>query len=367
MMSNQLSVKDSSNELGKLLKQVPLKSLIRHDGKRDFTGAEVVTVSSTDDLLHVIRVLFKFDIASVPVVTATEQTEERKDMVFDFWQDQAQKKPGVVMGFVDMLDILAYIVSALPADETKKEVLEEAGRNLLLKPISNAINFSKRDKIVPVSQDHSVFDALQYFAQGTHRVLLFDDTKALSGLCSQSDFVRLLHTHFAKGGLQTADIDFQQKFQHHIPVESIRPTDTLFQAIAKLSHGGLRTMAVVDSHGSLIGDFTTAAVGHAFAVDNREGQKVDKEDMLRTIFGNFYLSIQDYLSKFYPKSLKPQVGLVNITLGQACKVMVESNSKQIWIMNDAHTKVPIGVITQTDICRRVAELCQAIPPTSARG
>jgi len=264
-----------------------------------------------------------------------------------------------VLGFVDMVDILAYIVSKLPCAEHKKEALEEAARNLLQSPVSNAINFSKRDRVVPIAQDHSVLEALQYFAQGTHRVLLFDDTKSLSGLCSQSDLVRLLHTHFSKGELQTADVDFQKRLQAPAPVESIRPTDTLFQAIAKLGHGGLRTAAVVDSHGSLVGDFTAAAVSHAFAVDNREGRGIEKEEMLRTIFGNFYLTIQDYLSKFYPKFLAPQVGLADITLGQACKVMIESHSKEVWITNDLHTKVPMGVITQTDVCRRVAELCQA--------
>jgi len=256
-----------------------------------------------------------------------------------------------------MVDILAYIASALPSTR-EMAAFELAGRSLLESPIVNVINFSKKDPIVPLAQDHSICDALPSFAKGTHRVLLFDDAKTLSGLVSQSDFIRLLHTHFAKGDLKFVDFNFEKKFRTRSSVETILPTDTVLQAIGKLGSSVLRTLAIVDSNGLLIGNFSTTDVGYAFAVESaRQGDDVKKTDLLQAIFRHLQMSIQDYLAKFHPKSLTPQAALPAITLEQICQIMAESNIKQVWITNDMKAKAPIGVITQTDVCRCIAEMC----------
>jgi len=368
-MSQQLSVKEVTHAVDQLLGQVPLKSMIKHDGKRDFAGsAEVVTVFSTTALLDVIKVLFKYNIASVPVVTPAghaEEKTEKKSAVFDFWVEPGAKKQGVVLGFVDMVDILAYVISALPREEMQ-EALELAGRSLLESPVVNVINFSQKDKIVAIAQDHFAREALQHFAQGIHRVLLFDDSKALSGLVSQSDFIRLLHCHYSKGELQSVNFNFDKKFRElRSSVEAIRLTDTVFQAISKLGSGVLRTLAVVDANGSLIGNFSSTDVGYAFAIGRREADEIDKSEAFRTMFANFNLTVQEYLTKFHPKSLTPQICLPTITVEQVCKVMAESKIKQLWVTDDINTKVPIGVITQTDVCRQFGECISGCQPCSA--
>jgi len=363
--------------MDKLLGQVPLKSLMKHDSRRDFSGnAEVVTVCSTDTVLDVIKLLFKFHIASVPVVAPAECTEEKaekKDTVFDFWVESGTKKPGVVLGLVDMLDILMYIVSALPPSQRVEKVeglepLEAAGRSLLENPIGNVINFSQKDKIVPLAQGHFLQEALPYFAKGTHRVMLFDDSKAISGMVSQSDFIRFLHSHFGKGELHSCTFD--KKFRELAPSVGILPTDSVFQAISKLGSGVLRTLPIIDANGLLVGNFSNADVGYAFAIGKKEGEELDKDEVFRTIFGHLHLTVQDYLTKFHPKSLTPQLCLPSINLEEVCKMMVESNIKQLWVTDDTKNKVPIGVITQTDVCRQFEQCissCGKQPCTAARG
>jgi len=368
-----LSVKEGSHAVEKLLGEVPLKSMMKHDNKKDFSGkAEVVTVSSSDTVLDVINVLFKFHIASVPVIAPTEQTEdktEKKDMVFDFWVESGTKKPGVVLGLVDMLDILMYIVSTLPPSQ-RLEPLEAEGRSLLENPIGNVINFSQKDKIVPLAQGHFVSEALPFFVKGTHRVMLFDDTKAISGLVSQSDFIRFLQSHFAKGEWKAMEkCNFDKNFRQLAPSVGILPTDSVYQAITKLGSAVLRTLPIIDANGFLVGNFSATDVGYAFAISKREGEELDKGDVFRTIFAHLHLTVQDYLTKFHPTSLTPQLCLPSITLEEACKTMVESNIKQLWVTDDIKNKVPIGVITQTDICR-LFEQCSPIceqPCTLARG
>jgi len=319
-------------------------------------------------------VLFKFHIASVPVVSATEQGEEKaekKSAVFDFWVQSGSRKPGVVLGFVDMLDILTYIVSELPSQRVEKEgmePLELAGRSLLESPIANVINFSHKNKIVPIAQGHTVREALQFFAKGIHHMLLFDDDKAVTGLVSQSDFLRLIHSHFAKGELQqTCNFNFDKKFREIDSSVSILPTDTVFQAISKLGAGVLRTLPVIDKNGMMVGNFSAADIGYAFAIGRREVEDLDQDEVFRMIFGHLHLTVQDYLTKFHPKSLTPQLCLPTITLEEVCKVMVESHIKQLWVTDDLATKVPIGVITQTDICRLIEECMSCQPCTAARG
>jgi len=343
----------------KLLGQLPMKTLVKQDPRRDFVGgAEVVTVFSTERLLDVIQVLFKFKIGSVPVVTQSDQTEEKQTAVFDFWIDQGPKKEGVFLGFVDMVDILAYLVAALPENqEHKKEALDLAGRSLLESPIVNVINFGRKDKAVPISQSHPVAEALQYFGKGTHRVLLFNEHKILSGLSSQSDLIRLLHHRFEKGELQSVNFKFDKSILVRATVQSILPTDSVLQAIGKLGSGSLGTVAIVDAHGSLVGQFSASEVGYAFAVGKREESDISKEEILRTMFGHLDLPVRDYLAKFHPQSLKPEIIIPDISLQQVCKLMTEGNSKQLWVTNDATSKVPIGVLTQTDVCRRLAEVC----------
>jgi len=375
-MSQQLSVTGVPSAMDKLLSQIPVTSLMRHDSKRDFSGrAEVVTVLTTDTVMDVMKVLFKFHIASVPVVSA-EQAEEKaetKSAVFDFWvQQSGTRKPGVVLGFVDMLDILTYIVSALPSQRVEKEgmdmePLEIAGRSLLESPIANVINFSRKDKIVPIAQDHTVREALQFFAKGTHHLLLFDDLKSVSGLVSQSDFIRLLNSHFAKGELhQSCNFNFDKKFREIAPSVSILPTDTVFQAISKLG-SGLRTLAVIDANGLLVGNFSAADVGYAFAIGRREVEELEKDEVFRMIFGHLHLTVQDYLTKFHPRSLAPKLCLPAVSLEEVCKVMVDTGIKQLWVTDDLATKVPIGVITQTDICRLIEECMSCQSCTAARG
>jgi len=126
---------------------------------------------------------------------------------------------------------------------------------------------------------------------------------------------------------------------------------------------------VVDANGSLIGNFSSTDVGYAFAIGRREADEIDKSEAFRTMFANFNLTVQEYLTKFHPKSLTPQICLPTITVEQVCKVMAESKIKQLWVTDDINTKVPIGVITQTDVCRQFEECisgCQQ-PCSAARG
>jgi len=290
--------------------------------------------------------------------------------VFDFWTQPGTRKPGVVLGLVDMLDILMYIVSALPPSQ-RLEPLEAEGRSLLENPIGNVINFSQKDKIVPLAQEHFISEALPLFAKGTHRVMLFDHTKAISGMVSQSDFIRFLQCHFAKGELKSMDkCNFDKNFRQLAPSVGILPTDSVYQAITKFGSSALRTLPIIDANGFLVGNFSTADVGYAFAINKREGEELDKSDVFRTIFAHLHLSVQDYLTKFHPKSLTPQLCLPNITLEETCKMMAEFNIKQLWVTDDIKNKIPIGLITQTDVCR-LFEQCSAIccqqPSTLARG
>jgi len=210
---------------------------------------------------------------------------------------------------------------------------------------------------VAIAQNHPVAEALQYFGKGTHRVLLFNEHKVLSGLSSQADLIRLLHERFEKGELQSVNFKFDKSLMVRTTVMSILPTDTVLQAIATLGSCTLGTVAIVDAHGSLVGQFSASEVGYAFAVGKREESEFEKEEILRTMFGHLDLPVRDYLAKFHPQSLKPKIIMPDISLQQVCKLMTEGNSKQLWVTNHPTSKVPIGVLTQTDVCRQLAEVC----------
>jgi CBS domain-containing protein len=217
-----------------------LSALISSDFK-------LITIDSHETIENALTTLTKFNISAAPVFN-----EERR-----------------ALGYVDTLDILAFLAYALGL-EGKAQLppgpLLESLKQLMQRPVKEIINLSGLAKWVTVPRDAHLIEVGELMAQPhVHRVAItdFEDTSVCYGVVTQSRYIQFLSEH-----PRQFERHLQRKVWqafHNLPVEKIQSDKLLIEALTFLHESKLSGLAVVDRNDKLIGNISASDIKRSVA------------------------------------------------------------------------------------------------------
>jgi len=202
-----------------------------------------LVITSVLPIENVLQTLQEHDLISLPVVNESNQ----------------------FIGFVDVLDILSYLLAvwnqrsggrpweraAFPTDEFFRA------------PIRNVINFSGVDAAVGIGEEQMVREGIQSLAypslrQRLHRLAVFSrDRQRIVNVASLSDFVSFLYQN--KGLLQLnlmlAPVSTLGIYR---PVISVPYNTRFIDALEILARNRISGLAITDENYRLIGNFSAS-------------------------------------------------------------------------------------------------------------
>eukprot|EP00798_Chlamydomonas_sp_ICE-L_P020678 gene20678-27473_t len=208
-------------------------------------------------------------ILSCPVVTSGEKTGSGC-----LWP--SDEVAGDLAGFLDIRDILNNFLKDLTMSELegmnvlqKMRFLEDKGSAFASTSLNKLDMGVDGDFILAASEGTQ---SLTDFIRGllnpafskevctskshvVHRVAVFDKKGRITAVVSQSDVVRFLDSHVNKLG-PLAKATVQDLGWVTGKVESCTPESSAIQALAKMSAAKISSLAVVDSAGKMIGNFS---------------------------------------------------------------------------------------------------------------
>jgi len=291
--------------------------------------AHIVYVSTDASMEFIMDTLNQHNILSVPVVNDSFHA----------------------VGFVDMMDIVEYIISCMK--NTKSSVdTKEFAETLMITPASSLVDFSRRNNYQFVSGAEDMAEIAKTLSSGLiHRVCTgrkFGDAAMRDvplSLCTQSDIIRFLSSELndeakLKGDKmkKMADLnlmDLLQKVEKRNLV-LLNSNATLLDACAQLIDESISVVGIVDvENGRLAG---------AFAPSDFKNWK--KED-----FSFFTKPLLEFLKHKGSPNTNPLTVQPSISLGSTIHTLTNTRTHCAWIVDEAYQ--PQELITMTDILRIV--------------
>jgi len=304
------------------MSQKPFWNLLHKTHAIHLTGnSSITTLKSNSSVEHAVRVLAEKKVLSVPVVDAKDDSQ--------------------VLGLVDVLDIVSFIVRVAPDLHSIKEnellSLEMAGRAIAFAEIKEILDASGRDPYVPVYEDSAATFAADLLAAGVHRVPLFASSSSnLTAIVSQSDVIRYVHSKISEGGelYHAVQKNLNELGLASTSVFSVNTGVTVLEALKVLDEKRVSALAVVDPvTGRLVGNFSAS----------------DLKGLYQEQFPSLLLSVREYLEKHSPGSLKPFVIRPESTLKVVLDEIVENKVHRLWIIDNEFR--PQGIVSQTDVVK----------------
>jgi len=253
------------------------------------------------------------------------------------------KKSGETLGFVDMLDIVWFVVSVAPDPADLKEEhlrsqnLEIAGRAMSLQTVNHIVGKSGRDPYVPIYETSPVTMLVDLFSQGIHRVAVYNADNSVLDIVSQSRIVRMMSEKCHMGSWkQMGELTIEQLGLSQGKVVSVKETDTVLQVLKTMKDAEVSAVAVVDAQGNLFGNFSGS----------------DLRAMYLEKWPSFLQPVGQYLREHSVGSTTPITCSPSTTLLDVCKIVTEKHVHRLWVVDEG-ARTPHGIVSTTDILRVV--------------
>eukprot|EP00736_Rhodelphis_marinus_P001844 Rmarinus@m.18864 len=319
----------------RLLSSLSISDYLKHPVDR---RPNVTEVRENDTIEHALKILSREGVLSVPV---------RASDSIDY------------IGFVDMLDILTFIMRMYTTgtNETPEEgwapfltdfeTLEHRGVRFGIKPVSQVINESNNDPFLPVYGHGTLLQAAdEVFSQGVHRAPVLDENNHMVNIISQSDIIKYLAEDISKlGPLQNMTVG-------ELDLGSVPP--------ATMS---IRAQAI---HGFYLMLFNKVS---AIAITNDTGGEIlgnlsisDLRSFKTEHFSRLLEPVSSFIMKrinLPPGGPRPSIEVrqhpITVsrrsTFGSVLLKCALYRLHRVWVVDESHR--PTGVISLTDIIKTV--------------
>jgi len=299
----------SRNALAEVLHSTSIKSLISEKNS-------LVVVSPDDSLENCVKKITDNKILSLPVI-----------------------KHGVCLGVVDMCDIANYILASCPEAPTAHSLdvgqLKVAGRIISLAPVKNVLRTARKSPMLALHEASTALELAQLLSQGHHRAVIFSfQMENIEAILSQIDLARFILDHLprehckALGSKSLRDLGYGE-----CQVFTLRETATVYAAIQKLAQTGVSSLAIVDSHGKLVGNFSASDLRNLYFKD----------------YPHLTQTVHEYLEAYNPSSLEIAYGDAKASLVENLRKLVAGGCSlhHLWMVDE--NNVPIGIFSLTDV------------------
>eukprot|EP00163_Fabomonas_tropica_P015339 TRINITY_DN28126_c0_g1_i1.p1 TRINITY_DN28126_c0_g1~~TRINITY_DN28126_c0_g1_i1.p1 ORF type:complete len:341 (+),score=83.46 TRINITY_DN28126_c0_g1_i1:254-1276(+) len=304
-------------------------------------------------------------------------SDEKLDAVFNKLAQQLitsapvlDRKTLAVLGFVDMLDLLAALVDAsdtpilvgegmaarkvdhVEDDDLNSQRLRNA--KLLDVEAAKLVNRSGRNPCEPIPTTHTLRAAAALFSKGVHRVPVTDATGSVINIFTQSRFLDFLKDHpellepILDERCLDADVGTLQKTPHN--VHAVKPDTTVIDAFRIMNKNALSAIAITDEEGKLLSQLS--------ASDLRGLDPYGVPGAGLNILVYLELPVMDFLKQVRKDEHLPSDFLVwstaNSTVGRIIEHMSNTNVHRVYLISE-YTHL-LGVVSITDIARILHKL-----------
>ena len=257
---------------------------------------------------------------------------------------------GAVVGEVDYLDLLSELV----------RLTVEADGGRAVSPYTLALLPDELEHLTRRANDWSLSSLLSYGAltsqclpsasvgeviammgAGHRHVLIVDggEEGSVSNLVSQTDMMAYVASHLGEAA-QVAGLTLGELGLGVRQVHCVRNTDSALDAFLELAAGPYDGGAIVNEQGKLVGNLSR------HDLKGVQGQDTD--------FGLLNQSIMHYQRKHRVALAQRLVTVTqSSTLGEIVTTMAKEKVQRVFLVE--HGMVPRGLVTQTDVCRVLAE------------
>jgi len=255
-----------------------------------------------------------------------------------------------VVGFIDVLDLLAYLVSVctkplmdVMVGESRKlssddlQMVKKRTKDFELKNVGDLVDYSKRNPFHTAYEDVSLQSVLPLFQKGVHRVAVMDRSDKMIGILSQFDLLQELAKDPKVASLKKI-VSECQNFSSK--VTSVPYDMGAGDAFMYMFQNGVSSLGLMDGQGTLAGTVSAADIKWI-------ANKPDFRDLLRSI-GDFVKDIRKCQGK--------SENFVACTFGNASlfdvvNLMYQDKVHRVFIVDEQ--RHPKGILSLTDIIREI--------------
>jgi len=288
---------------------------------------------------------------------------QRTDKITDVWKGLVahnflsvpvlQKTKNKYYGFVDMYDIVKFVVEFFGASEELKNSedwfkMAEASEEFQKKTVNDIMKYplSRRNPFFPIHSGYSLFSAVEALARenGLHRIPVIDEERKLITVVTQSQIVNILLRNLDIIG-EKKDKPVSQMEKYYEDVVCVREDDITLEAFKIMVEKNVGGLAVIDKEGKLTANISLRDL-KVVSTDTR-------------LFWRLYQTIHNFLLKVRKDNNetsgdRPRT-IVTVkpsdTLETIIKRLAEHKIHRVYIVDD-HKK-PLGVISLKDVLQEI--------------
>jgi len=268
-----------------------------------------------------------------------------------------------VLGFVDVLDIMAFLVSVctrtlthLVAGESRKlntddlRMVRRRQKDFKLEQVGDLVDYSKRNPFKTLDEGKTVKDAIELFSQGIHRIAVTSASaeSPIIGVLSQSDLIYFLASN--KSELPSKFQSMQIKSMPSIMERRlliVTPETPAVDVFLAMHEKGISSVAITNPDGTLAGTLS--------ASDVRTGKLTSEFPML-------LLDVIDFMKECRKEQGKPSNYLVCCTpqwnFMEVIHLLHKENVHRAFV-TDETSKKAISVISMTDVMKELQQVTHA--------
>jgi len=267
---------------------------------------------------------------------------------------------GKAMGFVDVLDIMAFLVRTSTKSLTKREtaesrylntddaqMLNKRAKDFKMGNVGELVDLSKRNPLVKMDERSFVADAVSsYSANGMHRLAVTDADGNIRGILTQSMVLKHLENTLINEdrekpfykNLRAADI----KMTPYDKMVLVGPLCPAIDAFMTMFNSNVSSVAIVDGR-ELLGNISASDLKSNFARN----------------FNNLLLPIYEWLQEAHKSMKKSKDYLVTCTQDTFFNDIVHRLNKErvhrIFVVDhlQPQTLALLGVMSLTDLLRTI--------------
>jgi len=307
----------------------------------------IITIPATSSVSEAMKILAANRILSAPVVHNSQ-----------------------ILGCVDMLDILCFVVKQFTSEEDGKvpmedllrytcqvlgkdisdgpvegsmwclniQKLEERSLQLTTETVNHCIGLSKRNSFVSIGTDGTLGDLIAKFESNVHRVFVLHNDSSLTSVISQSDIIQFLAKHIQSiGPISQKTVANIQQF--HKEVVTVDIDTKAIDAFYLTYIVAVSAVAVVNKEGVLV---TTISVS-------------DLRGITETKLSSLCTPVLECLQNFDQGVPMPQTVTSSSTFETVILKLAKMRVHRLWIVNEQGK--PVGVISLSDITSMLRQQC----------
>jgi len=275
----------------------------------------MVTVNKNTSVHETLKILYDTCILSVPVADQT-----------------IHSYPKHIAGFVDLLDILSYLIHVCEAYALSYSNTAALASSFMNKPVGELIDYSSRDRFRTVLEEDDILSVMEVLGKGNHRVGIVNVLSDIQNLITQSDVVRLIAANLSLLG-PDANRSVQDWGFTDRRVVVLNAAETALNSFKLMNDMKVSAAPIVNEHGALVG---------TLSVSDLKGLVVESFDHL--VGTTLQFSERHRYVESVPFVCSPTDSFAHVVSG-----VVQSRKHRVWVVDGNHK--PVGVLSLTDICR----------------